>query len=149
MKPIYCLGDPAFWAGTLCLAGIVGNASYASYGGRGQPGEGEFLTGLSSDAMDDGSLHVLTVTVDGHEGLYRGYFDGMPALVPSFLSATTPVVGLAQVSKYLYTGKYLLVGLAQVGYTSEDRAPVAATDRPTDRLTDCLTDRLALDWPSA
>ena len=48
VKPIYALGDPAFWAGTLCLAGVVGAPGYAAYGGRGQPGEGEYMTGLTA-----------------------------------------------------------------------------------------------------
>ena len=57
IKPIYCLGDPAFWAGALCVAGVAGNASRGAYGARGQPGEGEYLDGLSdggaaSQAMD-------------------------------------------------------------------------------------------------
>lgn len=96
VKPIYCLGEPAFWAGTLCVAGVVGNASSAGYGGRGQPGEGEYMEGLTGDAMGDGGLHILAATVDGKEGLYRAYVDGLPALVPSFLSKTTPSVGVAQ-----------------------------------------------------
>ena len=97
VKPIYCLGDPAFWAGTLCVSGIVGNSSYAAYGGRGQPGEGEYLTGLTADVMEDGALHILAVTLDGPAGLFRAYVDGVPALVPSFISATTPTVGTAQI----------------------------------------------------
>ena len=96
VKPIYCLGDPAFWAGTLCVAGVVGNASFAGYGGRGQPGEGEYMTGLTSDAMADGQLHILAVTVDGKAGLFRASVDGAPALVPSFIATTTPSIGVAQ-----------------------------------------------------
>lgn len=94
---MYCLGDPAFWAGALCLAGIVGEPGYGAYGGRGQPGEGEYLSGLTAEGMDDGSLHVLAVTVDGQHGHYRGWVDGRPATVPSFFSAATPGGGIAQI----------------------------------------------------
>lgn len=54
------------------------------------------MTGLTPDVMGDDSLHILAVTVDGREGLYRGYVDGVPALVASFLSSTTPAIGVAQ-----------------------------------------------------
>jgi len=47
--------------------------------------------------MGDGALHILSATVDGPSGLFRAYFDGVPALVPSFISATTPAVGPAQI----------------------------------------------------
>ena len=101
IKPIYCLGDPAFWAGALCIAGVAGNASRGAYGARGQPGEGEYLDGLSdggaaSQAMDGKGLRLVTVEVNGREGVFKGYLDGAPARVPSFVSQTTPGLGLAQ-----------------------------------------------------
>ena len=76
VKPAYCLGDPAFWAGALCIAGIAGNASRGGYGGRGQPGEGEYMRGLTGEAMADGELHILAVTLDGSGGVYKAYVDG-------------------------------------------------------------------------
>ena len=97
VKPLYCLGEPAFWAGVLCIAGVVGQPGAAAYGGRGQPGEGEYLLGFTADQMDDGALHVLVVTVDGVHGAYHAWFDGAPAAVADFVSSATAGSGLAQI----------------------------------------------------
>ena len=48
-------------------------------------------------AMDGEGLRLITVGVNGREGVFKGYVDGSPARVPSFVSSTTPALGLAQV----------------------------------------------------
>ena len=55
---------------------MAGDASRGAYGARGQPGEGEYLDGLSdggaaSQAMDGNGLRLVTVEVNGREGVFK------------------------------------------------------------------------------
>eukprot|EP00965_Chrysotila_dentata_P032220 1074836-Pleurochrysis_carterae.AAC.1 len=74
-----------------------GNSSICAYGGRGQPGDGEYMSALTAGGLDAEGLHILAVTLDSSEGRYHGYFDGAPALVASFASGVTPSTGSAQI----------------------------------------------------